>query len=125
MTSTSTEHVQGRLTQSGLGRSQEVIFKRNLLECSCFIMCYFLLYSKVNHPQYTYIPLFWISPPFRSSQNIEYCSLHYTVGSYYLSVLNIVVYICQSHSPNSSLHAFPSWCPCLLSTSVSVFLCCK
>ena len=53
-------------------------------------------------------PLFWISFPFKSSQNIEQSSLCYTVGSHQLSVLYIVVDICQSQSLNSS-HSPP--CP--------------
>ena len=52
-------------------------------------------------------PLFQISFPFRSPQNIEQRSLCYTVGSHQLSVLYIVVYICQSQSPNSSQPFFP------------------
>ena len=51
-------------------------------------------------------PLFWISFPFRSPQSTEQSSLCYTVGSHQLSVLYIVVYICQSQSPNSS-HTSP------------------
>ena len=31
----------------------------------------------------------------------------YIVGPYWLSILNIVVCICQSQTPNSSLHLFP------------------
>ena len=64
-----------------------------LLKYSCFIMCSFLLYSKVNQ-LYIYIyPLFWISFPFRSLESIEKSSLCYTVGSHQLPVLYIVVYI--------------------------------
>ena len=50
-----------------------------------------------------------------------------TAGSYQLYVLYILVYICQSQSPNSSLP--PCFSPLvsinLLSTSVSLFLPCK
>ena len=55
----------------------------------------------------------------------------YTAGSYYLSILSILVYICKSQSPNSSHHHHPpSGFPplvsiCLFSTSVSLFLPCK
>ena len=45
-------------------------------------------------------PLFWIFFPFRSPQSTEKSSLCYTVGSLQLSILYIVVYICQS--PKSS-----------------------
>ena len=53
-------------------------------------------------------PLFWISFPFRSPQSIEQRSLCYTVCSHQLSILYIVliVYICQSQSPNSSYPPF-------------------
>ena len=53
-----------------------------LLKYSCFTMCSFLLYSKVNQ-LYIYIyPLFWISFPFRLPESIEKSSLCYTVGSH-------------------------------------------
>ena len=51
---------------------------------SCFTMlCYFLLCSKVNHLYvYTYpLSLFFISPPFQSTQSTEQSS-HYTAGSH-------------------------------------------
>ena len=47
-------------------------------------------------------PFFQISFPFRSPQSIQSSSLCYTAGSHQLSILYIVVYICQSQSPNSS-----------------------
>ena len=40
----------------------------------------------------TYIPLFWISFPFRSPESIEYSSLCCTMGSHQWSILCIVVY---------------------------------
>ena len=54
----------------------------------------------------------------------------YTSGSYLLSILYILVYICQSQSPNSSHHHPPPLSPPLVSirlfsTSVSLFLPCK
>ena len=50
-----------------------------------------------------------------------------TAGSYQLSILYILVYICQSQSPSSSPHPhFPPLVPIrLFSTSVSLFLPCK
>ena len=47
--------------------------------------------------------LFQILFPYRSLQSIEQSSLCYTVGPYQSSILYIVVYICQSQSPNLSL----------------------
>ena len=44
-------------------------------------------------------PLLWISFPFRSPQSNEQCSLCYTVGSHQLSILYVVVYICQINLP--------------------------
>ena len=78
------------------------------LEYSCFtLLCQFLLYSKVNQPYiYIYPLIFWISFPFRSPQSTEQSSLCYTVGSHQLSILYIVVCICQFQSPNSSHHPF-------------------
>ena len=61
----------------------------------------------------------------------EFYFIFYTAGSYYLSILYILVYICQSQSPNSSHHHSPhrQFPPlvsiCLFSTSVSQFLPCK
>ena len=72
---------------------------------------------------------FWISLPFRSPQSTEQSSLRYTVGSHQLSILYIVliVYMCQSQSPNSSQP--PRLSPLvslhLFFTSVSLFLLCK
>ena len=56
--------------------------------------------------------------------------IFYAAGSYYLSILYILVYICQSQSPNSSHHHRPCHFHPLLSirlfsTSVSQFLPCK
>ena len=56
-------------------------------------------------------PLFQTSFPFRSPQSTEQSSLCYTIGSHQLSILYIVVYICQSQSPNSSYPPFPPWYP--------------
>ena len=54
--------------------------------------------------------LFHIFFPFRLLQNIEQNSLCYTVGPGWLSILNIVMCICQSQTPNLSLPiTFPLW----------------
>ena len=47
-------------------------------------------------------PLFQSSFPYRSPQSTEQSSLCCTVGSYWFSVLYIIVYICHSQLPNSS-----------------------
>ena len=46
--------------------------------------------------------LFQILFPFRLLQNIEQNSLCYAVGPYWLSILYIVVCICQSQTPTLS-----------------------
>ena len=59
--------------------------------------------------------------------------IFYTAGSYYLSILYILVYVCQSQTPNSPPHTPPHTAPrfpplvsiCLFSISVSLFLPCK
>ena len=49
---------------------------------------------------------------FGLSQVIEYSSLCYTVGSYCLSILYILVFICKSQMPASTLSHLPSpWQP--------------
>ena len=59
----------------------------------------------------------------RSSQSIRQSSLCCTIGSNYLSVLFIEVYICQSQSPNLSHSLFASLVSKhFFSTSVSLFL---
>ena len=57
--------------------------------------------------------LSWILFPSRSLWNIKKSSLCYTAGSYQLSLLCRVVYICQSQSPNLSL---PPSSPCFEKT---------
>ena len=51
--------------------------------------------------------LFQIIFQYRSLQSIEQSSLCYTVDSYQLFILYIVVCICQSQSPNLCLPHFP------------------
>ena len=72
-----------------------------LLGYGCFTMfCQFLLYSEVKQS-----------------------TLCYTTGSHWLSILYIVVYICQSQSPDLSHFPHPPLVSIrLFSTSVSLFL---
>ena len=49
--------------------------------------------------------LFQFLFPFRLLLNIGQCSLCYTLGPCWLSILNIAVCICQSQTPNLSLPA--------------------
>ena len=65
----------------------------------------FLLCNKVNQ-LYIY-SLFFRFYSHISLHSIEQSSLCYTVGSYQLSILYIVAYICQSPSPSLSLLPFP------------------
>ena len=95
-------------------------FNLNLLQCRWILYHWaigeaqFLLYSNVNQ-LYVYIsPPSWAPPPThpqyhpsRSSQNTELSSLFYTAASHQLSILHLVVYICQWYSPNLSHISFP------------------
>ena len=54
--------------------------------------------------------------------------IFYTAGSYQLSILYILLYICQSQSPNSSHHdhppaAFPPWCAYICSLHLCLYFC--
>ena len=70
--------------------------------------------------------LFQIVFPYRSLQSTEQSSLCCTVGLYQLSILNIVVCICQSQSPNLSLPPLtPLVTISLFSPSVTLFLFCR
>ena len=92
------------------------------------MLCQFLPYSKVNHYTYTYVHCFRFCPRighYRVLSRVS--SLCYTVGSYYISVLCIVVCICQSRYPNVSLHPHlsPLGNHTLGSTSMTQLLFCK
>ena len=94
------------------------------------MLCYFLLY----HYMHTYIPIYppscvsfppSISNPSRWWQNTELISLCHAAASHQLSVLHLVVYICQCFSLTLSQLIFPlpvSSSP--FSMSVSSFLSC-
>ena len=65
--------------------------------------------------------------PYRLLQNIEYNSLYYTIGLFWLSISYIAMCICSSQTPNLSLLSnFP--CPFgnhkLSSMSMNLFLLC-
>ena len=79
-------------------------FYQFLLEYSCFTMlCQFLAVQQSESVIHMHIStLFQISFPFRSPQSTEQSSLCCTVGSHQLSILYVVVCICQSQSPSSS-----------------------
>ena len=73
------------------------------------MLCQFLLYNKVNqlyvhiYPLPLKLPSYSsLIPPRRTWQSTELSSLCYITASYQLSVLHMVVYLCQSQSPNSS-----------------------
>ena len=85
-----------------------LFFLTSLLEYNCFTMlCQFLLYNKVKQ-LYVYIYPYIPSPspslshPSRWSQSTQLISLCYAAASHQLSVLNLVVYICQCHTLTSS-----------------------
>ena len=60
---------------------------------------------------------------FRLLHNIEQCSLCYTLGPYWLSILDIAVCACQFHTPNLSLPTpFPLVTVNSFSKSMSLFL---
>ena len=83
------------------------------------------MYSKVSQLHISMDPLFFrFFSHMGHYGSIEYSSLCYTLSSYWLSILYVVVCICESQSPNLSLS------PChsslviisLFSTSVTLFL---
>ena len=53
----------------------------------------------------------------------SFSPLCYTVGSHYLSILYIAVYICQSHSPNISSPLPSAWCPYICSLHLYHYFC--
>ena len=77
------------------------------------MLCQFLLY---NSYMYIYIPISppscvslppSLSHPSMWSQSTELISLCYVAASHQLSILHLVVYICQCHSLTSSQLTFP------------------
>ena len=79
------------------------------------MLCQFLLYSIMTQSLwvvYTHAhSFFYIIVHHVLSQDIGYNSLCCTVGPHYLSILNIIVYICQPQTPTPP-HSLPPP-PCL------------
>ena len=95
-----------------------IFLKISLLEYNCITMlCQFQLYNKVNQLYvciYPHIPSFSCLPPTlpipplsRWSQSTELMSPRDAASSHQLSILHLVVYICQSYSPASSQLTLP------------------
>ena len=140
-----TMHIRGKWKNSKLGWCWWVVLPSNsdkkanldadsffffnwrIVALQCFFFFFFFAVQQSESAiYYTHIPsFFWISFPFRSLQSIACSSLYCIIGSHQLSILYIVVYICQSQSPNFSHPSIPCWCSCFFSTSVSLFLLCK
>ena len=74
------------------------------------MLCQFHVYSKVIHLHIYIYPLFFLKMPFlyRTLQSFEQSSLCYMAGSYKLSILYIVMYICQLQSPSLPLPSLSS-----------------
>ena len=98
-----------------------------LLEYGCFTnLCYFLLYGKVIHPHIDINSLIWgCLSHLDHLRALSRDSLHYTVVSHQLHVLDILLYTCQFQSPSSSHSPFPPWCPDVRSLQLCLFLVCK
>ena len=95
--------------------------------------CQFLQYNEVNH-LYVYIQPLSPRPPYHpapqshpsmSPQSTELSPLHYTAGSHQLSVLHMIVNICQSQSQFITSHSPRPVSICPFSTSMYLFLPCK
>ena len=78
---------------------------------------------------YTYIPISppscisllpSLSHPSKWSQSTKLVSLHYAVASHQLSILHLVVYICQCHSLTSSQLILPT--PCALKSILYIYV---
>ena len=89
-----------------------------------FFFFFFFAVQQSESAIYIHIPpLFRISFPFRSPQSIACSSLYCTIGSYQLSILYIVVYICQSQSPNFYHPSIPHWCSYVCSLCLHLYFC--
>ena len=93
----------------------------------------FLLYNKVNR-LYVYIDPYIpsrgsiplppsLSHPSRLSQSTKLISLCYAVASHQLSVLQLVVYICQCYSLTMSQPPLPPRCPQVRSQHLHLYSC--
>jgi len=97
-----------------------------LLAYSCFAMLVSTVQQSESILPIHISPLFWISFPFRLPQSRQYSSLCYTVGSHYLPVLYVVVYIYVSFISQFIPNPIPPLVTInLFSTSVILFLLCK
>ena len=85
----------------------------------CFtILCWFLLYNNVNQswlyiyiPSHLSLPPNSLSHPSRSSQITRLGFLCYIASSHCLSILHIIVNICQCYFLNLSHPYLPLLCP--------------
>ena len=95
-----------------------------LWNCSTIVAVNFCCTAKWFSYTYIYILFHILSSQDGLSQDIEYSSLCYTAGPCCLSILYIVICICSSQIPNSSLPNSPSLLATtsLFSMSVSLFL---
>ena len=84
------------------------------------VLCWFLPYNNMNHPQVAICPLLFecsshpiptSSHPSRSSQNTGLSSLHHIANCPWLSVLHVVTCMLRRHSLNSSYPSLPPLCP--------------
>ena len=98
------------------------------------MLCSFLLYNKVNQLYayiYPHIPsllslppaLPSLSHPSRWSQSTELISLCYAAASHQLSILHLVVYICQCYSLSTSQPLLPALCPQVHSQHCHLYSC--
>ena len=83
------------------------------------MLCQFLQQSRVNQLYIHNIPSFVDSLSMQVIQSTEQSSLRCTLGPYQLSILYIVMCICQSQSPNLS-PSYPPITLSLFSTSVTI-----
>ena len=110
-----------------------ILFNQVLLAYSYFAMLGSTVQQSESILHIHLSPLFWISFPFRLPQSRQESSLCYTVGSHYLLISYMVVYICQFHltvhpTPHSSLgnHKFvfyicDSFSALQISSSISLY----
>ena len=103
-----------------------------LLEYNHFIrLCCFLLYNTVNQQYVSFIPFLLRLPPHQSgsSQSTRLSALCYAAASYQLSILYMVIYICQCYCLSFPHSLLPLLCPqvhslhlCLYSCSANRFI---
>ena len=94
-----------------------LLFLTSLLGYNCFtLLCQLLLYNKVNQlyvyiyphiPSLLRLPPTLPIPPLQVVTKHKLISLCYAAASHQLSILHLVVYICQCHSLTSSQLTLP------------------